>query len=142
MMKSDPCMIRSQSTPTIIWDFVVGFALGGNCGIRFLSIIILYCSLFNFKVSLYFLKLMSCFSFQMGHEAFEHASAGGAPPGGPGFEGFGETIFGDAFNGGVDEVIFLAISCAMHHSCLVVHHHMCRMLYLQGISNYSIYMHW
>jgi molecular chaperone DnaJ len=42
----------------------------------------------------------------MGHEAFEHATAGGAPPGGPGFEGFGETIFGDAFNGGVDEVIF------------------------------------
>lgn len=28
MMKSDPCMIRSQSTPTI-WDFLVGFALAG-----------------------------------------------------------------------------------------------------------------
>lgn len=77
----------------------------------------------------------------MGHEAFEHATAGGAPPGGPGFEGFGETIFGDAFNGGVDEVIFLAILCAMHHSCLVAS--------LDGsyalssdISNRSIYMRW
>lgn len=41
---------------------------------------------------------------QVGHEAFEQAAAGGAPGGGAGFRGFDETIFGDAFGGGMDEM--------------------------------------
>jgi hypothetical protein len=45
---------------------------------------------------------------QVGHEAFEQAAAGGAPGGGAGFGGFEETIFGDAFGGGMDEVTFFA----------------------------------
>lgn len=50
---------------------------------------------------------------QIGHEAFEQASAGGAPGGGPGggFGGFDETIFADAFGGGMDEVTFFAVLC-------------------------------
>lgn len=44
--------------------------------------------------------------FQVGHEAFEQAAAGGAPGGGAGFGGFNETIFDDGFGGGMDEVKF------------------------------------
>ena len=76
----------------------------------------------------------------MGQEAFEHAFAGGALPGGPECQGFGETIFGDAFNGGVHEVIFLPILCVVHQSILVVHHYMGHMLYLQA--SQSMFMGW
>jgi len=48
--------------------------------------------------------------YQVGHEAFEQAAAGGAPGGRPGgFGGFDETIFGDSF-GGMDEVTFFSLS--------------------------------
>ncbi|CAK9225063.1 unnamed protein product [Sphagnum troendelagicum] len=40
---------------------------------------------------------------QLGHDAYQQAAAGGAPASG-GFEGFSETIFGDMFSGGVDEM--------------------------------------
>ncbi len=41
---------------------------------------------------------------QVGHDAYQQAAAGGAPGGGSGFEGFSETIFGDMFSGGMDEM--------------------------------------
>lgn len=57
--------------------------------------------------------------FQIGHDAFEQASAGGAPGGGGGGGVYDETIFGDVFGGGMDEVslvFFCFYSCSYTRS--------------------------
>jgi hypothetical protein len=62
---------------------------------------------------------------QVGHEAYEQATAGGAYEGSPhagspftgggvrgggGFGGFSETMFGDAFGGGMEEVVTVELT--------------------------------
>ncbi|KAH9534103.1 hypothetical protein CY35_18G089000 [Sphagnum magellanicum] len=74
---------------------------------------------------------------QVGHEAYEQATAGGAYEGSPhagspftgggvrgggGFGGFSETIFGDAFGGGMDEILksMFGDQVAVHQNVPVV----------------------